>query len=89
MPPVIGLPSFVAEALGRLSCRRRPPFDVGDVLAAPRYRRRSDQRRCASLHSTLAVGSKDAALIVTLVPGSYSVLVTSADGVPGIALVEV
>jgi len=34
-------------------------------------------------------GSKDAALLVTLAPGSYTVHLTSADGGSGVALVEV
>jgi hypothetical protein len=37
----------------------------------------------------LPSGSKDAAILVTLVPGSYSAQVTSANGTTGIALLEV
>jgi hypothetical protein len=35
-----------------------------------------------------ASGSRDAALLVTLAPGSYTAVVSGADGNPGIALVE-
>ena len=34
-------------------------------------------------------GSNDAALLVTLDPGIYSVHVTSVDGSPGVALIEI
>jgi hypothetical protein len=37
----------------------------------------------------LATGSKDAALLVTLAPGAYTVLVSPATGVGGVALIEV
>ena len=37
----------------------------------------------------LAIGSKDAALSLTLVPGTYAVQVTGAGGVTGTALIEV
>jgi len=37
----------------------------------------------------LAAGSRDAALVATLPPGSYTVQVTGADGATGVALVEV
>ncbi len=37
----------------------------------------------------LNTGSKDAALIVTLPPGSYTALVRGADSTPGLAMVEV
>jgi hypothetical protein len=34
-------------------------------------------------------GSLDAALLLTLAPGAYTVQVTSGDGVPGATLLEV
>lgn len=37
----------------------------------------------------LATGSKDAAVILSLPPGTYTVVVNSADGAPGLTLVEV
>jgi hypothetical protein len=37
----------------------------------------------------LRSGSKDAALIVTLQPGAYTVQVTSVSGATGVALIEV
>ena len=37
----------------------------------------------------LPSGSKDAALLVTLQPGAYTVEVTSVSGATGVALVEV
>ena len=36
-----------------------------------------------------AAGSRDAALVATLVPGNYSVQVSGVGGTTGIALVEV
>lgn len=39
--------------------------------------------------SPLVSASKDAALIVTLAPGTYSAVVTSADGTSGVGLVEI
>ena len=37
----------------------------------------------------LPPGSRDAALLVTLLPGAYTAQVTAASGPPGIALVEI
>ena len=38
---------------------------------------------------TLPVGSKDAAVLVTLPPGAYTALVSGANGTTGVALVEI
>jgi hypothetical protein len=37
----------------------------------------------------LPSGSKDSVLLVTLQPGAYTIVVTSASGASGVALVEV
>jgi hypothetical protein len=37
----------------------------------------------------LTAGSKDAAIVITLNPGNYSVIVTGAGGTTGAAMVEV
>lgn len=83
---------------------RLADFKVDDVLADPRLTLYqgdevigSNDDWEAALAATFAkvsafglrAGSKDAALVVELPPGEYTAHVQSADGAPGVALVEV
>jgi hypothetical protein len=82
----------------------RAPFNIGGTLADPKLEiYNSNQAKigendtyAANLAPTfasvgafaLAAGSKDAAVIVSLPPGGYTVQVSGADGGTGIAIIE-
>ena len=60
---------------------RRAYFDDGTPLGS------AENDECQI--DSLPAGSKDAALLITLQPGSYTVQVTSVDNTTGVALVEI
>jgi kumamolisin len=60
-----------------------------DWAAAPAKADAIEQAAAAAGAFGLTRGSKDAALLVTLVPGTYSAVVTGTNGTSGIAIAEV